>query len=168
LGCVAAYTGHGPFGFATGAKLPKTSKTTPNNTRVRIFSIFSFILFRIFFSFREGGRRARNDRKVYFRASTAKTICNLPPTGGTSAGESFSRELASRSLSPIKPLPASYASHFSAYFLLEIRQSSTTAFNLGPWKPAQVNGQNAQGRESRYCVKFYRQYRGTRSKDERI
>src|SRR5436305_5936203 len=43
-------------------------------------------LFRILFSFRVGGRRARNDRKFYFQGLNCKSIATLRQQRGTGAG----------------------------------------------------------------------------------
>jgi hypothetical protein len=87
----------------------------------------------------------------------------LTRSSGEQARGEFSRELASRSLSPIRPLPATCEPHFrnTSSFRAGGRQVQRLQFLFsGPWKPAQGKGKNAQGRESRYCEKFYRQQRG--------
>jgi hypothetical protein len=61
--------------------------------------------FRILFSFRVVSRREGNDRD-FLSGPQTRSICNLPAAAGEQAQGELSRELASRSLSPIEPLPA--------------------------------------------------------------
>lgn len=49
-------------------------------------------------------------------SNDGKSNCNLPVAASESARGELPRELVSRSLSSVKPLPTSYESHFSAYF----------------------------------------------------
>jgi hypothetical protein len=125
-------------------------------------------LFRIVFSFRVGSRlSARNDCKFLFQGLNCK-IQSSWQQRGTGEGR-VSRELASRSLSPIRPLPATCESHFPnpSSFRADSRRAEQPQFS-GPWKPAQGKGQNAQGRESRYCENSIANKAVSRSLDDRI
>jgi hypothetical protein len=112
-------------------------------------------LFRIVFSFRVGSRlSARNDCKFLFQGLNCK-IHKLAASSGKEVRGDFSRELASRSLSPIRPLPATCEPHFRK-FPPDILSSTTTAI-FGPVETSAGEGQKRPGEGIQVLREFYRQ-----------
>jgi hypothetical protein len=86
----------------------------------------------------------------------------LPAAAGNRRGEVFAWACVALPVTN-KTIAGDVRTTLPQYFLLIVQivveRNNYNFFSSGPWKPAQ-EGQNAQGRESRYYEKFYRQYRG--------
>jgi hypothetical protein len=83
---------------------------------------------------------------------------NIAGSSGEQAPGDFSRELASRSLSPIRPLPATCEPHFRK-FPPDISSSTTTA-TFGPVETSAGEGQKRPGEGIQVLREFYRQESG--------
>jgi hypothetical protein len=141
--------GYGPVGIGTGVGPVSAGWIKLAFTKIDATSNIRIIFFRILFSFRVGGRRESTTVIFLSRASTAKSICNLPAAAGEQARGHLPRELASRSQSPIRPLSATSEPHFSAYFLsldqAVVRALQLQVFIFGPVETSAGEKANARG-----------------------